>query len=75
MILKEPVETPLSAEELAAYAALRTYDGTTVVATESPVAGLSARYVADGEGYIDSKIQAAITQAVTAATALTGGAK
>ena len=56
----DPQETPLSAEEFAAYAALRTYDGTTVVATDAPVAGLSARYVADGAAYIDGKIQSAL---------------
>lgn len=70
-----PIETPLSAEELAAYAALRSYNGTTIVSTEAPVAGLSARYVADGAAYIDSKIQSAVTQAVAAAVSLTGGAQ
>ena len=68
-----PIETSLSTEELAAYAALRSYNGTTVVSTEAPVAGLSARYVADGAAYIDSKIQSAVTQAVTQAVSLTGG--
>ena len=71
--LVAPVETPLSAEELAAYAALMSYDGTTIVATDAPVAGLSARYVADGAAYIESKIQAAVTQAVSKAVSLTGG--
>ena len=65
--------TPLADEELSAYAALRTYDSTTVVSTDAPVAGLSARYVADGAAYIESKIQAAVTQAVAAAVSLTGG--
>ena len=73
--LAAPIENPLSAEELAAYAALRSYNGTTIVSTEAPVAGLSARYVADGAAYIDSKIQAAVTQAVAAAVSLTGGAQ
>lgn len=73
--LAAPIETPLSAEELAAYAALRSYNGTTIVSTEDPVAGLSARYVADGAAYIDSKIQSAVTQAVAAAVSLTGGAQ
>lgn len=71
--VSDPTETPLSDEELAAYAALRSYNGTTIVSTEAPVAGLSARYVADGAAYIDSKIQDAITEAVTQAVALTGG--
>ena len=70
-----PIETPLSEEELAAYRILHTYDGTTIVATDAPVAGLSARYVADGAAYIDSKIQSAVTQAVAAAVSLTGGAQ
>ena len=74
-IYAEPQETPLSDDELTAYAALRTYDGTTIVATDAPVAGLSARYVADGAAYIDSKIQSAVTQAVAAAVSLTGGAQ
>lgn len=73
--LAAPIENPLSAEELAAYAALRSYNGTTIVSTEAPVAGLSARYVADGAAYIDGKIQAAVTQAVAAAVSLTGGAQ
>lgn len=71
--LAAPIETPLSAEELAAYAALRSYNGTTIVSTEAPVAGLSARYVVDGAAYIESKIQSAVTQAVAAAVSLTGG--
>lgn len=58
--LVNPIETPLSDEELAAYAALRSYNGTTIVSTEVPVAGLSARYVADGAAYIDGKIQSAL---------------
>ena len=74
-VLAAPIETPLSAEELSAYAALRSYNGTTVVATDAPVAGLSARYVADGSSYIDGKIQTAVTQAVAAAVSLTGGAQ
>lgn len=74
-VLAAPIETPLSAEELAAYAALRSYNGTTVISTEAPVAGLSARYVADGAAYIDGKIQSAVTQAVAAAVSLTGGAQ
>lgn len=58
--LVTPTETPLSDEELAAYAALRSYNGTTIVSTDAPVAGLSARYVADGAAYIDGKIQSAL---------------
>lgn len=46
-VYDEPQETPLSAEELAAYAALRTYDGTTVVATDEDISGMSAKVVTD----------------------------
>lgn len=59
-VLAAPIETPLSAEELAAYAALRTYDGTTVVSSAEDVAGLDVRYVADAQKYIDNKIQSAL---------------
>lgn len=44
----------LSPEELSAYRALTTYDGTTVVSTAEPVAGIEARYVADGTKYLQS---------------------
>lgn len=46
--------TSLSPEELAAYRALTTYDGTTVVSTAEPVAGIEARYVMDGNKYRES---------------------
>lgn len=42
-----PIETPLSAEELAAYAALRSYAGTTVIETDEDVSGMSAKVVTD----------------------------
>ena len=45
--LKEPIETPLSAEELAAYAALMSYDGNTVISTDEDVSGISAKVVTD----------------------------
>lgn len=53
----DPVETPIPAEELAAYKALTTYDGTTNV-TATDGAGISLRYVADTQKYIDNKIAA-----------------
>lgn len=43
-----PITSPLSAEELAAYRALTTHSGTTVVSTAEPVAGIEARYILDG---------------------------
>ena len=59
----ESIETPLSEDELAAYRALTTYDGATVVSTAEEVAGIEVRYVADGEKYIDRKISEAIASA------------
>lgn len=53
-LLETPIEIPLSAEELAAYKALATYDGTTVVSTAEPVAGIEASYVMDGNKYRES---------------------
>lgn len=56
-------ETPIPAEELAAYRSLQTYPGTTVVSTAEDVAGIEVRYLADGEKYIDRKISEAIVSA------------
>ena len=53
-VLDEPVVTDTSDDELAAYHALHTYDGTTVISTTEPVAGIEARYIADGAGYIEN---------------------
>ncbi len=53
--LATPIETPIPAEELAAYKALTTYDGTTN-ATATDGAGLNLRYVANTQKYIDNKI-------------------
>ena len=55
--LGNPIETPIPAEELAAYKALQTYDGTTNV-TATDGAGLTLRYVADIQKYIDNKLAA-----------------
>lgn len=55
-----PIETPISEEEIAAYRALHTYDGATVVSTVEDVAGLSAQAIVDPVAYIDSKIQSAL---------------
>lgn len=52
--IKETIETDIPAEELAAYRVLTTYPGTTVVSTAEPVAGIEARYVADGNKYRES---------------------
>lgn len=76
-VLDEPVVTDISAEELAAYRALHTYDGATVVSTAEDVAGLDVRYVADAQKYIDDRLTAAEShiQEIAAAqlNAQTGG--
>ena len=75
--LAAPIETPLTPEELAAYRALHTYDGTTVISTPEDVAGLEVRYVADAQKYIDNRLAAAEShiQEIAAAqlNAQTGG--
>ena len=73
----EPIETPIPPEELAAYRALHTYDGVTVVSTPEDVAGLEVKYVADAQKYIDDRLAAAEShiQKIAAAqlNAQTGG--
>lgn len=56
--LETITETDIPAEELAAYRALHTYDGTTVVSTAEDVAGLEVKYVADAQKYIDDRLTA-----------------
>ncbi|MDO4173732.1 MAG: hypothetical protein Q4D42_03110 [Eubacteriales bacterium] len=55
--LDTPIETDLSAEQIAAYKALRTYYPTTVITNDAD-AGQAVRYVADTKNYIDGKISA-----------------
>ena len=52
--LATPIETPLSAEELAAYAALHTNDPTTTISNDAG-AYMEVTYVADTKRYIDNK--------------------
>lgn len=60
--LATPIETPLSAEELAAYAAMHTNKPHTTVFNDGG-AGMKLSYVADTKTYIDQKL-AAISAAV-----------
>lgn len=62
-VMTTPIVVPIPAEELAAYRALTTYDGTTVVSTAEDVTDIEVRYVANGEKYIDRKISEAIASA------------
>lgn len=62
-ILATPIETPLSAEELAAYAALHTYRGNTTV-TNDASAYMKLEYMLDAKKYIDSKISGILSATV-----------
>ena len=57
-VLKTPIETDLTSEEIAAYRALHTNYSTTNVFTDSdPQVGLKMEYVADTKSYIDKKFE------------------
>ena len=56
-ILPSPIETPLSADELAAYRALTSNKPSTVLYNDAG-AGLGVDYVADTKNYIDQRIAA-----------------
>ena len=60
--LKTPIETPLSAEALAAYAALHTYRGRTDISNDAG-AWMKCEYFMDAKKYIDSKISGVILAA------------
>lgn len=60
--LETPVETPLSAETMAAYYALHSNKPTTTVYNDAGT-GMAVKYVADTKNYIDQKL-AAISAAV-----------
>lgn len=61
-ILATPIETPLSAEELAAYASLHTYKDHTTISNDAS-AYIALEYVMDAKKYIDSMITAGILEA------------
>lgn len=54
-VLVFPIETPLSEEELAAFATLHTYRNNTTVSNDAP-AHMEIEYVMDAKKYIDSVI-------------------
>ena len=58
----KPIETPLSAEALAAYAALHTYRGRTDISNDAG-AWMKCEYFMDAKKYIDSKISGVILAA------------
>lgn len=61
--LETPVETDIPEETIEAYKSLTTYAPVTNIMTDStPSAGLSVRYVADAQKYIDNKLNTINTQ-------------
>lgn len=62
-VLETPVETNIPEETIEAYKSLTTYAPVTNIMTDStPAAGLSVRYVADAQKYIDNKLNTINTQ-------------
>lgn len=61
--LETPVKTDIPEETIEAYKSLTTYAPVTNITTDStPSAGLSVRYVADAQKYIDNKLNTINTQ-------------
>lgn len=61
-LLSDPIETPLTEDQIASYKALHTYNGTTIIESE---ADLSLSYVANPKKYIDKKFTE-LSQAIIA---------
>ena len=56
--IKNPTEAPLSDDELTAYRALHTYDGTTVLTPDNALASLEVDYIVKPKAYIEKKLTA-----------------
>ena len=56
--LESPIETPIPADELAAYRALHAYDGTTVITPDDALAEVEADYIVSPKAYIEKKLTA-----------------
>ena len=65
--LVTPIETPLSAEELAAYASLHTYKGNTTVSNDAG-AWMDLEYVMDAKKYIDRLLSGVSSATIHEAT-------
>lgn len=61
-LLSDPIETPLTEDQIASCKALHTYNGTTIIESE---ADLSLSYVANPKKYIDKKFTE-LSQAIIA---------
>ena len=57
-VLEAPIETPIPADELAAYRALHAYDGTTVVTPDDALAEVEVDYIVKPKAYIEKKLTA-----------------
>lgn len=62
--LDNPVETPLTADQIAAYKSLTTHKTTTLISNDAG-AGMELTYIADPKAYIDNKF-AELSQAIVA---------
>ena len=62
--LDAPIETPLTADQIAAYKTLTTHKATTLISNDAG-AGMEVSYVADPKTYIDNKF-AELSQAIVA---------
>ena len=60
--LDTPIETPIPADELAAYRSLHTYDGTTVLTPDNALASLEVDYIVKPKAYIEKKLTAIETR-------------
>ena len=56
--LKNPIETPIPADELAAYRALHAYDGITVITPDDALAEVEVDYIVNPKAYIKEKLTA-----------------
>lgn len=59
-VLPEPQTQPIPAETMAAYQALTTYAGTTVISTTAPIAAMEATVYCDAAKAMDSKVSTAV---------------
>ena len=55
-VLEAPIETPIPADELAAYRALHTYDSTTVLTPDNALASIEVDYIVKPKAYIEKKL-------------------
>lgn len=57
-VMDTPIETPIPADELAAYRVLHTYDSTTVITMDDALAEVEVDYIVKPKAYIEKKLTA-----------------